>query len=199
MDGNDPYALSATWPTPGNETEQGIAFFAGATGLHLKGVLGWEISDHFSAGITFQMLNVSNPANFRKADITSIGGQFRVNFSSSQNQWIPFFQGAFYFSNSQKYTQDQATNGSQTQPAISASGTTSIGFNADLGLEYLVTKSIGVQLTAGFSGLQPIDEVPAGVSYSPYYTPVHFNGGFYFSVCGGIKYYFGRGGKKRDF
>lgn len=178
-----------------------MGYFAGSTGLHLKAGLGWEITDHFSAGLAFQMMNLSSSENFRTADITSLGVQIRVNFSSSENKLVPFFQGAYYFSNAQSYEQKQATNasGTQTQPAFTASGNTSVFFNADFGLEYKLSKSMGLQFTAGFNGLQPIDEVPAGVDYSPYANPKHFGGGFSVSLAAGIKYYFGRGDKKRDF
>ncbi len=201
--GDDNFALSKTWSTPGNPSDEVMGFFAGASGLHVKGVLAWEVSDFFSAGPAMQLLNLTSAENFRKIDIVSLGGHFRVNFSSSQKQWVPFIQGVFYFSNSQTYDQKQATNSSytppQVQPAFNLTGTTSIAFNVDLGLEYMIMKSMGIQVTAGFNGLQPIDEVPASVDYSPYFTPRTFDGGFSITLAGGIKYYFGRGDKKRDF
>ncbi len=199
--GEDQYGMTKTWPNPGNQQEDAMGYFAASTGLHLKAGLGWEITDYFSAGLAFQMMNVSSAENFRTADITSLGVQIRVNFSNSQNKLVPFFQGAYYFSNAQSYEQKSATNaaGTQTQPAFTVSGNTSTFFNADFGLEYKLSKSMGLQFTAGFNGLQPIDEVPAGASYSPYAQPLHFGGGFSVTLAGGIKYYFGRGSKQRDF
>lgn len=197
---DDTYSLTkGTFPNPGTQTEDGIGFFSGMSGLHLKAGVGWEISDHFSAGLAFQMLNLTSEENFRTADITSLGVQFRVNLSSSQKQWVPFLQGAYYFSNAQTYDQKQTTQGTLTQPAIAATGSTSLGFNFDFGLEYKIMKSMGLQFTVGLNGVDPIPDVPAGTDYSPYYTPEHFNGGLSMTFAGGIKYYFGRGDKKRDF
>jgi hypothetical protein len=201
LDSDDQYAMSKTWPTPGSQTDDGLRFFSGMSGMHLKAGLGWEITDHFSAGLVYQMINFSSAENFRKADIVSLGAQFRVNFSSSQEQWVPFVQAAYYFSNSHTYDQQQATNpgGTQTQPAFHTTGTTTLAFNFDFGLEYKIMKSMGLQLTAGLNGMEPIADIPPGVDYSPYFTPTRLDGGLSITFAGGIKYYFGRGGKKRDF
>ncbi len=177
-----------------------MRFFSKGTGSFVKFTAMWEVSEIFSAGLTYRMAKWNMDENFRNATINSLGGLFRVNFTSNTKKVVPFFQGTFYFTNSNTMTQQQATNGAQTQPAFNLSVSTSIGFEMDLGVEFKVGRSLGLQVTAGYGGVQATDpDLVVNFNYSPYYSPQHIDGVFNYGFSAGLKYYTGRGSKKRDF
>jgi hypothetical protein len=202
-DGPDAYGLKNTWPSSGNTDSKPITFFSGGTGLLAKLGLMWEVSDHFAAGLIFQTIQWSLDENKRKSDMVSIGAEFRVNFSSSRNTVVPYFQGAFLFSNSNHLQQDQATGiASQVQPAFSVNQSTSVGFGADVGVEFKLTKALGLQIAGGLHGTEALkdNEFVKALNYgSGVEQPQSIDGVFFYVFNGGIKYYMGRGGKKRDF
>lgn len=202
-EGDDPYSLKSIWvPISGNNSsqDQSLRFYAGGTGTAIKISAMWEVSEIFSAGLAYKMVKWNMEEDYRSSDINSIGGQFRINFTSNTRKVVPFFQGAFYFINNSTLTQEQATKGPQTQPAFSFSASTSIGFDADLGIEFKMGKSWALLLTGGFGGTQATDpDLTVNLDYGAYYGPNSVEGVFNYAFTGGIKYYTGRGSKKRDF
>lgn len=203
-DGPDQYGLNATWPLASNPGDsQQITFYSGGTGLLTKLGLMWEVSNHFAAGLIYQNIQWTLTENQRKSDISSIGVEFRVNFSGSDKKIVPYFQGAYLFSNSNAVQQSQATGiGSQVQPSFSSAQSTSVGFGADLGIEFKITQSWGLQLTGGLHGIEAVsnDTFVKSLDYGVTVAkPQGFNGVFFIAFTGGVKYYFGRGVKKRDF
>jgi len=202
-EGDDPFRLQNTW-TPlsgtGSNTSGGMVFYEGGTATVIKLSAMWDVSEIFSAGLAYKMIKWNLEHNYRSSDMNCLGAQFRVNFTKNSNKVIPFFQGAFYFSNNNTLTQQQATEGSQTQPAFNISTSTGIGFDADLGIEFKIGKSWGAQLTAGYGGTQATDpSLVMNLDYGAYIGPTNIDGVFNYAFTGGIKYYTGRGSKKRDF
>lgn len=200
-EGDDPYSLKNTWPPASNPGSESIVFYEGGTGTTIKLGGMWEVSEIFSAGLVYRMVSWNLEHSHRSSDVNSIGAQFRINFGSNSNKVVPFFQGAYYFSNSSTLTQNQATQGSQTQPAFSITQKTSVGFDADLGIEFKLGKSFGIQLTAGYGGTQATDPdlVVSYLDYGAYAAPKNIDGVFNFAFSGGLKYYTGRSAKQRDF
>lgn len=201
--GDDPYGINNPWvPTSGNNTstEDGLKFFSGGSSTTIKLNAMWEVSEIFSAGIAYKMMSWKMDKNFRTSDMSSLGVQFRINFVGNTKRVVPFFQGTYYPINNTTMTQQQATSGSQTQPAFTLSQSTSLGFDADLGLEVKIGKSWAALLTGGFSGTQATDSgLTINYDYTPYVAPKHIDGVFSYAFSAGIKYYTGRGVKKRDF
>lgn len=200
-EGNDPYALKSTWqPVGGSNSSESLSFYAGGTATVLKLSAMWDVSEIFSAGLAYRIVGWNLGENHRSSDMNSFGVQFRINFSSNTNKIVPFFQGSYYFINNNTLTQNQAASGSQVQPAFILSQKTSIGFDADLGIEFKLGKSFALQATAGFGGTQATDpDLTVTLDYGSYQSPTHIDGVFSYAFTGGIKYYTGRGAKKRDF
>jgi len=200
-EGDDPYSLKNTWQPVGNSGSESLVFYEGGLGTSIKLAGMWEVSEIFSVGLVYRIIGWNLEHSHRSSDMNSLGGQFRVNFGSNTNKVVPFFQGAYYFSNNNTLSQNQATEGAQTQPAFTITQKTSVGFDADLGVEFKLGKSFGIQVTAGYGGTQATDNdlVVSYLNYGAYTPPKHIDGVFNFAFTGGIKYYTGRGAKQRDF
>jgi hypothetical protein len=199
---DDPYSLKNTWvPISGNSSQtESMRFYSKGTGTLIKFTGMWEVSEIFSAGLTYRMVKWNMEEAHRTSDINSLGGLFRVNFTRNTKKVIPFFQGTFYFSNNNTMKQDQATQGSQTQPAFTLTASTSIGFDIDLGIEFKVGKAWGLQATAGYGGVQATNpDLTVNFNYGSYYGPKYIDGVFNYAFSVGAKYYTGRSAKQRDF
>jgi len=206
-EGDDPFSLknSDKWvPISGSNgsTSDPIVFFTAATGIVYKLSAMWEVGEIFSAGLAFRSIQWNMEEEHRTSDMQSLGVQFRINFASNTKKVVPYFQGAYYFSNSNYMEQAQATGSSpdKTQPAFSTSQKTSLGFDADFGLEVKVSNNLGLQFTLGFMGTQATEPgYELDLDYGAYQGPSNLDGVFNYSLSTGLKYYVGRGAKKRDF
>ena len=99
----------------------------------------------------------------------------------------------------------------QAMPAFEQSYSTSLGLVADLGLEIKLSQPVSLVIQLGGRGAQFTGE-NSGVfaksinvntkNPSPnvqYKSISNFDGAFWVQATGGIKYYFGKSKKKRDF
>jgi hypothetical protein len=200
IDDPDYFRLSNPWDLKagGNGPANAMTFLSGGSSLVINAGLSWEISEYFSAGLGLKMVNFSMSDNHRTGEIVSFGPVFRVNFSSNTRKVVPFVEAAAYLSNSHSQKQEQATSGAQTQPAFSANASSPIGLHVLFGVEFKVSKPMGIILQSGLNGVMPPDTYK-GADYGVYENPREYEGGWFVTFGGGLKYYFGRGEKKRDF
>ena len=106
-----------------------------------------------------------------------------------------------------KNSQNSATSTkypAQTQPAYEASFSTNLGIGGDLGLEIKLTDAFRLLLMGGLHGVEwsvkQGTAVAGTLNYgAAYATPNGFDGVFFTQFVGGVKYYLGKGKKKRDF
>ncbi|HRI79961.1 MAG TPA: hypothetical protein PLR06_10545, partial [Cyclobacteriaceae bacterium] len=115
------------------------------------------------------------------------------------------FMAGYFFSNNYSITQGQATSTvypTQVQPAFSVTGSGNVGLLAEFGAEVRLTSSIYFIANVGGRGIDIGGSLgkPTLPSYgSGYQQPTDFDGSFFLSYNAGLKYYFGKGKKKRDF
>lgn len=205
----DPYALKAQWVAKsgsGPDQSTSVVFFESQTGLVKTINLMYEATPHFSVGLIFQDVDFTMEVNKRSGHSTSLGALIRVNFTSNEKKVIPFVQGAYMFTNTSTIKQELATSAiypTQTQPAYERTASTNLGIAADLGIEFKVGKAWALQVTGGLHGIQvvPSDDGDffKNLNYGSYVSPSDLDGVFFLAFQGGIKYYFGKGSKKRDF
>ncbi|MBY0434667.1 MAG: hypothetical protein K2U26_11205 [Cyclobacteriaceae bacterium] len=201
MEGSDSFALNNPWPN-GSGKNSIVFLGSGAKGSSFNASVMWEASEIVSVGMIYSTISFSADVG-RKLSATSFGPVFKVNFVRNTKRVIPFFLVGYTFSNNVKYSQEKATSttyAAQVQPAFSGSGTTSLGLIGDFGAEIRLTKSIHALLTAGWRGFD-LGSVSVNVpSYGTgFQQPAGFDGTTFLQFDAGLKYYLGKGKKKRDF
>lgn len=75
---DDPLSLQNTWvPTAGNSSQtESMVFYSKGSGTSVKFSAMYEVSEIFSAGLTYRIEKWSMEENFRTSDINSFGGLF---------------------------------------------------------------------------------------------------------------------------
>ncbi|MBS1976221.1 MAG: hypothetical protein JST46_02550 [Bacteroidetes bacterium] len=212
-DKNDPYGLDNVWQTKttgtgtnsnNSQTDNSTQFFSGGTGSSILAHLTWEASDHIGLTLLYRTTDFKMTVNHRTATSNSLGVQFKVNFVKNTEKFVPFFQAEYMFMNSNQMTQNAATSTThptQSQPAYSINSKTALGIGGDLGLEFKLSQSLALVVVGGFHGIQASDgsENLSSLNYGSYYAPTQISGVFFAQFTGGLKYYVGKGKKKRDF
>ena len=218
VDHDDTYGLYRQWPaatsTSGGSGSSGsstgntsVVIADQGTGLSKSFFLTWEASEIFGITLVYRNIDLNMPQSARKASSNGLGLQFKLNFISNTKTVVPFLQGEFLFANSNTISQNSATSTqypAQTQPAYEASFSTNLGIGGDLGLEIKLTDAFRLLLMGGLHGVEWTAEqgnaVAGTLNYgAAYVTPNGFDGVFFTQFGGGLKYYLGKGKKKRDF
>ncbi|MDZ4715372.1 MAG: hypothetical protein SH819_07870 [Cytophagales bacterium] len=216
--GDDFFSLNKAWPTVGTGSgpssgSGGIPIAKGGSGNVLNFNLTWEASRILGISLVYRTISLTMPENSRTAGTNSLGVQFKVNFVKNTNKVVPFFQGGFFFTNSNTLKQTLAVSSqypTQTMPAFEKSYSTGAGFSADLGVEFKLNQSFALVVQGGLNGADYYsgdDTFAKSLNMnssnpspnSQYISPSNFDGVFWLQATGGIKYYLGRGTKKRDF
>ena len=211
IDKNDQYGLNVAWSgitSGGGTSGSGLVFLSGSSGGASQMNIMWEASKIFSVGFLYQRISFSTSDSKRTAAGTNLGPVIKINFARNTRKIFPFFQLAYTFSNQTILSQEKVTSTrypSEIQPSFSNQSTsTDFGFMADLGAEVRITNSFNFIFTSGLHGFQLADDAWAKnllstLSYGNYQKPDYLDGAFYIQISGGLKYYFGRQKKKRDF
>ncbi|MDZ4715371.1 MAG: hypothetical protein SH819_07865 [Cytophagales bacterium] len=217
-DGGDSFPLDRPWRTSYNSPGQssgGGAMVVGeaGSGPSLNFNLTWEASRILGISLVYRTITLTMPQTFRTASSNSLGVQFKVNFVKNTRQVVPFLQAGFYFTNSNKVNQSKAVSTqypTQTIPGFEKSYSSSLGISSDFGVEFKLSQPVSLVVQVGLHGADfgSSDDTFAKAlnmntsNPSPniqYTSPTNFDGAFWIQATGGIKYYVGRGKKKRDF
>lgn len=208
QDKDDTYALDKVWPTSsGSGVSNQLVFLQGASGGVGSVVVSWEASSIFSLAAVYRSVSFSSSASDRHTQANSFGVQAKFNFIRNTKPIVPFIQTEYMFSNALKLSQGAVTSPTypnQKQPAFSNySVSTTLGIGVDLGTEIKISDPLSFIVLAGYHGIQLTNNDDKALfnslNYGTYLKPVSFDGVFYIQITGGMKYYFGRQKKKRDF
>lgn len=201
-DNPDAYGLNKKWPTA---SDQSIFFYKG-TGSSITGTAFWEITPHFGIGLAYRSVSFNMSENQRSASHQSFGLQFKLNFVKNTKNIVPFVQASYLFSNSNSLHQTAATSiyyPTQKQPGFDESYSVYTGVGLDLGTEIKLSQPFSIVIQGGVHGID-LSESDKGafiskLDYGTYPAPKGIDGVFYPQFSGGIKYYLGKGMKKRDY
>ncbi len=209
QDKDDPYSLDKVWPAPSNSGGSNqLVFLQGASGGVGAVSVFWEASSIFSLGAVYRSISFSTSSSDRHTQVTSFGVQAKFNFIKNTKPIVPFIQTEYIFSNSSKLSQGAVTSSAfpnQKQPAFSNySVSTTLGVGVDLGTEIKISDPLSFIVMGGYHGIQLTNNDDKALfntlNYgSSYLKPGNFDGIWYLQITGGMKYYFGRQKKKRDF
>jgi len=199
----DPYSLTRLWPTLGGDA---IAFCTAGSGPAFGANLMWEASKVIGVGVVYSSANLNSADHHRTMRTSSLGLQLKVNFVRNTKKVVPFLQAAYMFTNSNKMHQDKATStiyGSQTQPSFEITSSTGYGGSADLGVEIRLSEPWALLVLAGIHEVQlespSANNAVNALNYGSYIAPVSVDGVVWLQGSAGLKYYFSRNSKKRDF
>lgn len=209
----DDYRLDRPWPEANASSSANFEFFDESTTGFTKNVnLTWEATKHFGIFLDFSSISYRLPESKRTANSTHLGAGIKVNFISYDKPVVPFMQLQYMFINTSKLKQEEAYNGtgSYKQPEIVETFKTSLGVGVDTGVEFKIGTAVnlvtgfGFRLVAGTNSAQSKEFLneytwttmnPAGVK-PPDWFETEIN---HFHLRIGLKYYFSKRKKQRDF
>ncbi|QOI96296.1 MAG: hypothetical protein HRU69_01860 [Flammeovirgaceae bacterium] len=199
----DPFAPEKDWQNSSNSSELG--FYDGATGMATNIFLTWEASNRVSLGLVYRYMQFSNSKNNRSSKDGGLGLRFKVNFISHEKKFVPYGQLQFMFFGNHIINQEQVTDSrGQVQPAFDESVKAKVGVGLDLGLEFKLTGGFYATISGGFHAVD-LDEESGRAIEALYIgqvsnnTPDKIIGPMFIQFSGGLKYYFSKRKKKRDF
>ncbi|MBS1545556.1 MAG: hypothetical protein JST14_18100 [Bacteroidetes bacterium] len=204
-DKQDPFGLNMQWAPKGNPSDSHTQFFFGGKSTPFSMFVMWEVSPHFGIGLTYRVTNFSKgdmTTSHRNSSVNSMGIQFRINFVKNSKKVIPYMLAEYMFLNSFRVWQDQATSTTfptQVQPAFSEVYSTNVGLGGSLGVEFKASQSLGLFIQGGYNGVMAEYSFPSALNYGNYVAPTGLSGIWFIQFSGGVRYYLGTGGKKRDF
>lgn len=199
----DPFAPGEDWQDPSNSSELG--FYDGSTGMSTNIFLVWEASNRVSLGLMYRHMKFSNSENKRTSKDSNLGLSFKINFTSHEKKVVPYGQINVVFFGNHKLNQEEVTdNRGQVQPAFEENVKVKFGAGVDLGLEFRLSGGLYALISGGFHAVDLSEE--SGEFIAPLYsgqvtnnTPDKIIGPLFLQFSGGIKYYFSKRKKKRDF
>ncbi len=206
VDGGDAYGLNTPWPSALSGGGGSMVFTQGGTGTSALLNLTWEATSILGISLVYHTSSQTMAESKRRMTSNSIGIQVKVNFVRNIQKVVPFFQAGYFFSNSNTVKQEAAVSSkypSQVMPAFEFKYSTTLGVSGDLGVEFKLSQPVSFVIQAGLHGVQLASEPDVNASSldlgPSYRSPSNFDGAFWFQATGGVKYYFGKGKKKRDF
>ncbi len=208
VDGEDAYWLYGKWPTTGSNQPPGLITYyknseKGAKGFSKSVFVTWEVSKLFGVSLVYRNISFIMNDAYRKASNNSLGLRLHLNFRSHEKKFVPFIRGEYMFINSHTLKQETATGvDNQVQPSFELTFKSNLGIGGDLGAEVRLSPAIYLQVVGGFHGIQ----ITGGKKVNfPLYVgssiqqPVEISGTFFMQFSGGLKYYFSKRKKQRDF
>jgi hypothetical protein len=208
---SDDWALNSKWPAINSGPALPLNFFTDGNGSSLAGIVTWEASQHIDLSLTFQSTHYNNHESQRSSSFNAIGPQVKWNIVKHTMKVIPFIQAGILFSPSSSVHQDAATStinstpgNPAVQPAFDQAFSTSLVVGAEIGLEIKLSKFISLLVQGGTHGIRYAlggeDTFTQKLNYGAQVQPPDgLNPVAYYTVTGGLKYYFNKSTKKRDF
>ena len=208
----DEYRLDRIGPASAQSSKKFEFFDEETTGFTKSINLTWEATKHLGIFIDLSSISYRLPSSKRTANSTHFGAGIKVNFISHEKPVVPFMQLQYMFINTSKLKQEDAytVTGAYRQPQIEETFKTSLGVGVDAGVEFKlgtavnIIPSFGFRLAAGTNTAQSKEFLndhmwtttsPDGIMQPDWFeTEINH---FHFRI--GLKYYFSKRKKKRDF
>jgi hypothetical protein len=172
----------------------------------------YDLNPKWSVGIGFTNLQFSASATKRQVNSSTFSVRVKYNFVPSTKPFVPYLQVGYNFLNNIDLSLGQFTNTfGQRQEQFSGSTTTYLGVSFNLGAEIRLSNPFRFVVSSGLNkvNLTSDDNIlstafynnPSRTSNDPVNTkpPTAVNGVGFWSYTAGLKYYFGRTKKKRNF